>query len=373
MAHFLPKSWRLPLPGFCWLLITAMLLTVGLSRNINLLTLLGFAVLAVFALNALAASRRLGRLRARREIVEPVFAGLPCAVEIRLTVQGTGPAGPIRIEDRGPSHSLLWLVSGLTRTTGQTVRGEIVLPERGRYAWGPLEAVSSYPFGLIAKRETLAPGQEIIVFPQLGRLHRGLLRRRIRSAAGPGERVRRPGLRHRAAQDELHGLRPFRPGDSPRAIHWRTSARRGELLVREFEDLPGDDLAVVFDPAGTSHWRFEAALSLTATICWEWCRHKGDRLALVMPGPDATILDGRTGPDHGRRLLERLAVAQRVSNDKAEALPERFATVARAAAVLLISSAPARLAEEIRRHVSAPVTCLDVTYLDDFDFYSPAP
>ena len=48
--------------------------------------------------------------------------------------------------------------------------------------------------------------------------------------------------RHPAAQTDFHGLRTFQPADSPRWIHWRTSARRGELMVKEFEETPTDNL-----------------------------------------------------------------------------------------------------------------------------------
>ena len=93
------------------------------------------------------------------------------------------------------------------------------------------------------------PAEEVVVLPRLGRLHRGLFRRLLWTTAADADRRRRLPRRHPAAQDQFHGLRPFRSGDNPRSVHWRTSARRGEWMVREFEDLPGDNLVLVFDPA----------------------------------------------------------------------------------------------------------------------------
>jgi len=58
---------------------------------------------------------------------------------------------------------------------------------------------------------------------------------------------RRPRV-HPTAQAEIHGVRSYRSGDNPRLIHWRTSARRGELMVRELEDVPSDNLLVIVDP-----------------------------------------------------------------------------------------------------------------------------
>ena len=68
----------------------------------------------------------------------------------------------------------------------------------------------------------------------------------------------------------VHGLRQFRAGDSPRWIHWRTTARRGELMIREFEDMPNDHLVLIVDPGERDHPVLERLLSLAATICWDW-------------------------------------------------------------------------------------------------------
>src|SRR5262249_61272803 len=118
----------------------------------------------------------------------------------------------------------------------------------------------------------------------------GRLRRFLHQAMPALGRSRRRPVRHPTAQSEIHGVRPFRSGDSPRWIHWRTTARRGELMVREVEETPTDNLIVVVDPwvpgpqdrgqeSGT--WEeagkgpppfpvLEDALSLAATVGWEW-------------------------------------------------------------------------------------------------------
>jgi uncharacterized protein (DUF58 family) len=388
-------SWQLPAGGRCWLLTAALMLGVGLFKNINLLTLLGYVLFVVFVLNALLAGRRVRYLRAVRATSEPVFAGSPCAVEVQLSNPGPpGGSSPdgvsaVRLEERGAEHALAWFIERLGRGEVARLRGEVVLRPRGPYAWGPLVALGGRPFGLVRRRVLLAEPREVVVLPRLGWLHRGLLRRRLRSAAAPGERIQRPaGEVHRSAMEEFHGLRPFRTGDSPRAIHWRTSARRGELMVREYEDLPGDDLLLVFDPsAPATPEQFEAAVSLAATICWEWCRQRGDRLILATAGPRPTFQDGLTGPEHGRRLLTTLALVQpadscgdtrpaceparepRAATDAAPDLPAELASVAGSVAVVVVAGGPSKLADRLRQRLHRPVTCLDASRPQECEFY----
>jgi hypothetical protein len=65
-------------------------------------------------------------------------------------------------------------------------------------------------------------------------------------------------------------------------------------MVREFEDVPGDDVVLVVAPGGD----LETTICLAAGVCWEWCRRRGDRLVLLA---GETLLDDRTGPEHARR------------------------------------------------------------------------
>ena len=354
---------------------------IGWLRSINLLVLLGYLLAAVPLLNALAAARPLRGLTARRRVAQPVYAGIPFSVDVRV-VPGRGRVRlGVRVEDVGPDHRLSWFVDRLDRH-GQSLRGQVVLHRRGRYSWGPVLASSGYPFGLVHRRKMLAPGEEVIVLPRLGQLHRGLFRRLLWSTAADADRRHRQPRRHPAAQEQFHGLRPFRAGDNPRAVHWRTSARRGEWMVREFEDLPSDNLLLVFDPslhagAGPEPFsrerldEFEAAVSLAATIALEWRGDRGGRLIAVVAGPDSTVLDGTAGPAHARRVLERLAVVEpQASYSAPVALLERLAAMP-SAGVVVVGAGRSGLAAVLQKTLQRPVACLDAAAVRNFDFYEP--
>jgi uncharacterized protein (DUF58 family) len=378
---------RLPLEGWSWLAVSALLLGLGIYKGINLLCLLAYAMLGVLVLNVLVVGRGMRRLRGQRRINGPVFAGTPFTVELQASNPRRGPLLGFSLEDAGPERMVSSFVPRLAGLQSVTPCHEATLPRRGRHAWGALTASRGYPFGLVRRRVRLAPGEVVVVLPRLGRLHRGRLRRYLQPAGLAGAWTRNQPRRHPTAQSEFHGLRAFRSGDSPRWIHWRTSARCGELMVREFEDVPTDNLILVLDPfsAAGNHPSpagqeskppgadslLEDTISLAATICWEWCRRRGDQIVLAVASSLPVVQCGATSHGHAIRMLEALAELTGEPTPDAGPVLDRLAGMALPpATVMLISpreAAPlqAALSERLHRRVVA----LDVSALADFDFY----
>jgi len=190
-------------------------------------------------------------------------------------------------------------------------------------------------------------------------------------------------------QTECHGLRPFRSGDSPRWIHWRTSARRGELMVREFEEPSPDSLIVVLeawlphflrgipgehavdDPQTVNARRIlEEAISLTATICWEWCRQPGSRLVLAIAGFGPVVVDGVTSRECAVRMLECLAILHGSPVIDQRKLLTRLGSLRLPAApVVLIGTQAGDLRETLAAGLRRPVLALDVAALVQSEIY----
>ena len=121
-----------------------------------------------------------------------------------------------------------------------TYRGRLV--ERGRYRLGPIKISTRFPFGLFSRTLTLPQSETIYVYPPLGRLTRHWLGRHRRALAGADRRQRRPG-----PEGDFYGVREWQSGDSLRLMHWRSSARTGKLVVRQFEQPHNRDAAVLLD------------------------------------------------------------------------------------------------------------------------------
>jgi uncharacterized protein (DUF58 family) len=110
---------------------------------------------------------------------------------------------------------------------------------------------------------------------------------------------------------EFVGLRDYRPGDSPRDIHWATWARRGEPVVKEYRDEYFSRQALVLDSflASGGEPDFEAAVSVAASLV-EPLQSPDSLLDLMFCADRVYTLTSGRGVASSERLLEALACAQ---------------------------------------------------------------
>jgi uncharacterized protein (DUF58 family) len=376
-------TFHLPAAGWYCLGVALVLLIIGFHRRINLLMLLGDMLVVMLVLNLLAAGRSLRGLKVRRRLDDWLFARTPGIVEVQVSNPDRRARFGLRIVEEGTDQAAECLVDYLPAQDSVSWRREVTLPRRGRYTWGAVRVSSGYPFGLGERRRLLMTEETVTVLPCLGWLHRGRFLRYLRelSAQPRNAHFRHKPRPHPAAQAEFHGLRSYRSSDSPRLIHWRTSARRGELMVREFEDEPSDNLLVVVDPTlpaesdycGVSlRDQFEEMVSLIASICWEWCRRRDDRLVLATATAEPVVLDGLTGPAHARRILESLALLECSAGPVNAAVIEHLqARRIPSASIVVVALGHSALAEPLRRILRRRVQSLDASRTDRFDFYTP--
>jgi uncharacterized protein (DUF58 family) len=112
---------------------------------------------------------------------------------------------------------------------------------RGRYRFEAVRAIFEDPFALARAELHLGTESALLVYPRLVDLDR--LFTQSGGAMQAGGRV----LLRRTAGFDLHSVREYEQGESLRKVHWRTTARRGTLMVKELEDMPHDEVAVLLD------------------------------------------------------------------------------------------------------------------------------
>jgi uncharacterized protein (DUF58 family) len=201
------------------------------------------AVGLVLAVIAAAVWVRLLRrpMRLRRSVWRGEhLAGNDVYVGLELDVEGRLPPVSLIAHER---IARLGAQEAVLRRAPGGLAGGYTVPAvpRGRYGIESSEVVIEDPFGLERVTIPLARPGALLVYPRLVELDS------LFSDAGGRTPGGRQLLMRRPTGFELHSVREHEQGESLRLIHWPSTARRGELMVRELEDSPRDEAAVFLD------------------------------------------------------------------------------------------------------------------------------
>ncbi|HEU5244170.1 MAG TPA: DUF58 domain-containing protein [Gaiellaceae bacterium] len=192
---------------------------------------------------------------------------------------------------------------------------------RGRHRFEPVRLSITDPFGLAESGVTLDEQQALVVYPHLVELERLF----FEGGAGP-EHGRRLLLRRPVGFD-LHSVRDYQQGESLRRVHWPSTARRGALMVKELEDSPRDEVAVLLDgdPAGVTgsppDSSFDVAVRAAGSILRAQVR-SGRRCVLLLNNSEREAQVVSSDGAEWQRALELLAAAEPDARRPAAALLE---------------------------------------------------
>ena len=351
--------------GIIYIGIWVILLSLGLSQQLNLILLVAGLAAGPVAASFFASSSMLNRLKVTRRMPSYTFSGDPLQIDYTLDNERRWSAAlalfvedeMFPVEKTGSAASLPTIrvfFAGVPSRSRERVRWQGVSPHRGRYKFRHLEMITRAPFGLLERRVSIdVEHDELIVYPMVGQLSR-----RWQVVQKQATETRR-GQRHdrSSQQQEYHGLRDYRAGDSPRWIHWRTSARLGQLMVKEFEQQNDQDLAILVDPwlprtKATPEQRetLEQVVRFAATVSLEICRHQGRRLLLGWTGAAPGLRQGPASVKLLHELLEQLAVLRGSSEGTLSSLLDLLPpTTLRESILVVVSTRPINLIEEAER------------------------
>ncbi len=225
---------------------------------------------------------------------------------------------------------------------GRRLRVKYVLPAlpRGRYGFESVRVEIADPFGLQRGIVELPPPGALLVYPRLARLGR------LFSEAGAHANDGRRLLLRRPAGFDLHSVREYEHGDSLRQVHWRSTAHRGQLMVKELEDAPRDEIAVVLDadPSAVVGESFDVQVRAAGSILDAFVR-RGRRAVLVVNSEGRDEQQVHTPVSGWRLALELLAAIEPTARAPLAALLRREGGAA--ARALELAVVTARLEPEL--------------------------
>lgn len=337
--------------GWYYLVVLAFISGGAVLREINLLFILVGMMFGPLLFNWRAVVGSLRRLTFQRRLPEGICAGDLLVVEVESHNQRRNSGSwALVVEDRiqreggarDATHTSVEILfphipaSSVRRTS---YRGRLL--ERGRYRFGPLRVSTSFPLGMLRRIVTIDEVDTLIVCPRLGRLMPNWQKLFSADQVGSRGSQRRQGL----IEGDYYGLRDWRSGDSRRWIHWRTSARRGNLAVRQFEQQRSQDTALVLDlwqdarPTRRQLATVERAVRFAATVVADLCRRQGSRLQVAATGTPTLYARGTASSGFMQEVMESLAVIQAGERDDLSPLLARLlGRVAPNTRIILIST-----------------------------------
>ncbi len=305
-----PEGIRITKVGLWYVLFAVLVAIAATNTGNNALYLVVAVMLGTLVVSGVASRHNVDGLAVDLHVEDDVYANHPVRVAFTL-----------RNRSRWLSHWLLLVsasLSGSSSTSGGAPRLvpylpgrgesrgrlEMLFPRRGRHAIRAVHVSSLFPFGFFRKGVRYHVGRELLVLPELYPMASA----EVQETARHGEEaVARPGWGH-----GLYALRGFRQGDDPRGIHWKQTARTGEMIYMERESEESRRLAILFDNGvgaladEDERQRFERLVSEAATTAVDHLEH-GFEVELVTR--DRRVPFG-TGRRHRYALLETLALVE---------------------------------------------------------------
>ena len=294
-----PRRIRFTTQGTWLILLTLGVGFAALNTGNNLLYLVLGMMLTVIGASGILSELSVGGLNVERHLPEEIHAGRPVSVTLTLSNgKRVLPAIGIRVFEEGvdiDTEPAYFVHTAAGEPSRRVVR--YTFRRRGHHPLAPPFVETSYPFGLFRRGYRAGSPRDVLVFPEVGPV---TLEDRWLFSGGGGQEVHRKGR-----GEEFFGLRAFAEGDDVRSIHWKVSAKRARLMVRESAEQARRLVILRFEPGGAPDWAaFEAGVCRAASLAKALLEQDFE---VGWEGPGERFPPG-VGRSQLRRILTSLAV-----------------------------------------------------------------
>lgn len=310
---------RLTKVGLWFLIFLAILVVAAANTGNNGIYLVLAAMMGAILVAHLVGAWNVRGLQIAAHKHDEVFAQRATHLDIRLSHRGRFlPRWMLLVTVEPDDVRTPLFVPALAAQATIDDRLEVLMSRRGRRKIKNIHVTSLFPVGFFAKGRRYEVDLDVLVYPEL-----------LAPTAPPAEQSskrgeedsRRPGWGH-----EMLGLRAYRSGDDPRSIHWKQSARTGDLIFKERETEENRELLIVLDNAvgeldEEGARRFERLVSEAATAAVDYLE-QGYEVALHTRNG---LLPAHSGQRQRLMILETLALLEAVPQTReplVEALPD---------------------------------------------------
>lgn len=346
--------------GLYYLLVFLFILVGAIIRDFQLLMVLACMLLGPIIYNALVVYKSLRGLRFTRRVPGFIGSGDSFFVDLNVAnvgrktcyavvvkdeikqIEGAFADEPQKVETffaRIPRHD----------ETHSNYRG--VIHHRGKYRVGPLTVTTAFPLGMMRNTRIENVIDQMVVTPRIGMMTPAWRRLIQMEKTGFSSSRRRHGL----LEGDFYGLRDWRQGDSKQWIHWRSSAKRGQLVVQQFEKQNQQDFALFVEanvPKNPSREDFEALeriISMAATAVQDLATIGGCHLQLICRGQKTNTVVGNVNQAFMVQALTNLAVLTMTHQEGFEAaLVECLRTAKPSTRIIVLSGTTIDLTDTSR-------------------------
>lgn len=212
--------------------------------------------------------------------------------------------------------------------------------QRGKYNLGPLAIVSSDPLGLFQKTRWFGEAQPFTVYPSIVELPNFA----VPSSDLPGDATSRQHTQ--VVTPAAAGIRDYMPGDSYSRVHWRTTARMGKLMVKEFEQEESAKVWIVLDMEEGAHRGSgpesseECAVTAAASIADKYLQ-QGLPVGITAVGDIEVNLEPKPGLNQSDMIMNGLAeIKARGSTPLADVLRDNENFFNRYCTLVIVTPSP---------------------------------
>ncbi len=292
-----PRTLKINTSGWFFIGLVIAVELAAVNTGNNLLYIIMGGMLSFIIASGILSNIDLRNLTVKRHLPEHLFARTPALVQIEIENNKRHIPSFLLVVEAASTGKSAALIGSVRAHGNAQAFLETIFPRRGLYEMGPIKVSTNFPFGLFTKGMEVRQTQQVLVFPRITEVD-----------ATPYDTRGREG--ETAILRVGHGTDPFsvkdfQPGDNPRHIHWKSTAKRGKFMRREFSREQERRITIKIHPdeGGNSDLleeKIERAASLASRLITE-----GYAVGLVCG--NTSVFPDR-GWDHLLFILEELAV-----------------------------------------------------------------